>query len=198
MSLLLETIKFQNGEFKNLFYHEQRMNHSLRTLCGAEHHFNLEEFLENIDLPKQGLYKCRIVYDDQSREIEFLPYLAKPINRLRLVEHDRISYEYKYLDRKSINRLYDLRQDCDDILIVKRGLITDASYANIVFRRGKRWYTPWSALLKGTMRLNLLERNKIYEEEIRVDDLTSFESFKLINAMIEFDSPEVDISGIVF
>ena len=75
--------------------------------------------------------------------------------------------------RQSIG-LYDLRNDCDDILIVKRGMVTDSSYANIVFRRGKRWYTPWSALLKGTMRLNLLERNKIYEEEIRVEDLRIF------------------------
>lgn len=197
MSLLLETIKLQNGELRNLFYHEQRMNYSLKILCGIEDHFNLEKFLENIDLPKQGLYKCRIVYDDLSREVEFLPYDLKPVNRLRLVEHDRVSYEYKYLDRKIINRLYDLRQDCDDILIVKRGFVTDASYANIVFKRGKRWYTPWSALLKGTMRLSLLEKNMIYEEEIRVEDLKSFESFKLINAMLEFDSPEMDISGII-
>lgn len=198
MSLLLETIKLQDGEFRNLFYHEQRMNHSLKMLCGIQDSFNLEEFLRNIDRPGKGLYKCRITYDDQSKEIEFLPYEAKTINRLRLVEHDRISYEYKYLDRKSINRLYDLRKDCDDVLIVKRGLVTDSSYANIVFRRGKRWFTPWSALLKGTMRVNLLERNKIQEEEIRVEDIRSFESFKLINAMLEFDSPETDISGIVF
>lgn len=198
MSLLLESIKLQDGEFRNLFYHEQRMNLSLKSLCGVEDHFNLEAFLDNMDAPKQGLYKCRIVYDDQSREVEFLPYQATAISRLRLLEHDRISYDNKYLDRKAINRLFDLRKDCDDILIAKRGLVTDTSYANIVFRRGKRWYTPWSALLKGTMRQNLLERNKVVEEEIRVEDLQSFESFKLINAMLEFDSPELDISGIVF
>jgi 4-amino-4-deoxychorismate lyase len=198
MSLLLETIKLQDGEFRNLFFHEQRMNNSLKTLCGVRDHFNLEEFLQNFDLPKKGLFKCRLVYDDQTREVEFLPYQVKAVNRLRIVEHDRISYEYKYVDRTAINRLFDLRKDCDDILIVKRGFVTDSSYANIVFRRGGRWYTPWSALLKGTMRSNLLERNKIYEEEIKVEDLRSFESFKLINAMLEFDSPERDISGIVF
>jgi len=198
MSQLLETIKLQDGQYRNLFFHEQRMNLSLKTLYGVEDHFNLEEFLKNIDPPENGLYKCRVVYDDQSREVEFLPYQVKPVNRLRIVEHDRISYEYKYVDRAAINRLFDLRKDCDDILIIKCGLVTDSSYANIVFRRGKRWYTPWSALLNGTMRLNLLERNKIYEEEIRVEDLKSFESFKLINAMLEFDSPEIDISGIVF
>jgi len=117
---------------------------------------------------------------------------------LRVVEHDRVSYEYKYVDRKVLNRLFELRKGCDDILIVKRGYVTDASYANIVFRRGKNWYTPWSALLKGTQRKKLLDTNVIQEEEIRAEDIASFETFKLINALLEFDGPEIDVSNIVF
>jgi 4-amino-4-deoxychorismate lyase len=132
-----------------------------------------------------------------SRDVEFIPYQYKVINSLRLVEHDRVSYEFKYTDRKVLNRLYDLRKNCDDVLIVKRGLVTDTSYANIVFKRGKHWYTPWSALLKGTTRSFLLERNLIREEEIRIEDIKTFESFKLINAMLEFDAPEMSISNIV-
>ncbi len=198
MSLLIESIKLLDGQFHNLFYHEQRMNRALKTLCGVHDHFDLEEFLLQVEKPKQGLYKCRLVYDDQSREVEFVPYLPKVIRNLRIVEHDRISYEFKFKDRKLINRLYELRKDSDDILIIKRGYVTDSSYANIVFRRGKQWFTPWSALLKGTMRTKLLERNVINEEEIRVEDIKSFESFKLINAMLEFDSPEIEVSNIVF
>ena len=91
---------------------------------------------------------------------------------------------------KLLNCLYDLRKNCDDILIVKRGQVTDSSISNIVFRRGKHWYTPWSALLKGTTRAYLLERNIIKEEKIRIEDLKTFESFKLINAMLEFDAPK--------
>jgi 4-amino-4-deoxychorismate lyase len=91
-----------------------------------------------------------------------------------------------------------LRDDCDDILIVKKGNITDSSYSNIVFRRGKNWYTPWSALLKGTMRQNLIDNNKIFQEQIELEDIESFKSFKLINAMLEFDGPEIDVSNIVF
>jgi 4-amino-4-deoxychorismate lyase len=197
MSLLLESIKLQDGEFRNLFYHERRMNRALKFLCGVQDHFYLEEFLKNIDVPKQGLHKCRIVYDDTSRDVEFIPYQYKTINSLRIIEHDRVSYEFKYADRKLLNRLFDLRKDCDDILIIKRGLVTDASFANILFRRGKRWYTPWSALLKGTMRANLLERDLIQEEEIRVEDIKTFDSFKLINAMVEFDNPEIDINHII-
>lgn len=197
MSLLLESIKLVDGEFHNLFYHERRMNRALKFLCGVQEHFYLEDFLKNLDLPSKGLFKCRMTYDDESRDIEFIPYQYKPIKTLRIIEHDRVSYEFKYSDRRLINRLYDLKKDCDDILIVKRGLVTDSSYSNIIFRRGKHWYTPWSALLKGTMRANLLERELIQEEEILVSDLKTFESFKLINAMLEFDAPEIDVSNIV-
>ena len=198
MSLLIESIKLLDGKFHNLFYHEQRMNRSLKTLCGMQDHFNLEEFLGDIEKPLTGLYKCRMVYDDQTKDVEFISYHPKPISSLRIVEHDRIHYEFKYVNRRTINRLFDLRKDCDDILIVKRSLVTDSSYANIVFRKGKHWYTPWSPLLKGTMRQNLLERNLIEEEEITKDDIRSFETFKLINAMMEFDAPEIDVSMIVF
>lgn len=198
MSLLIESIKLLDGQFHNLFYHEQRMNRALKMLCDVDQHFDLEAFLQHVEKPKQGLHKCRLIYDDQSREIEFVPYTPKHINSLRIVEHDRISYEFKFKDRDLINRLYELRKDSDDILIVKKGYVTDSSYANIVFRRGKRWFTPWSALLKGTVRTKLLEHNLIYEEEIRVEDIKSFESFKLINAMLEFEAPEIEVSNIVF
>jgi 4-amino-4-deoxychorismate lyase len=197
MSLLLESIKLQDGNFCNLFHHEQRMLKSLHTLFGDYDPFNLEVFLNEIDFPKAGLYKCRIVYDDVSKEVEFIPYTPKEINSLRIIEHDRVSYEFKYNDRKNIERLYALRKDCDDILIVKKGHVTDSSYSNIVFRKGKRWFTPWSALLKGTQRQKLLEENKIEQEEINVEDIRSFDTFKLINAMFEFDGPEIDVQNII-
>jgi 4-amino-4-deoxychorismate lyase len=48
------------------------------------------------------------------------------------------------------------------------------------------------------MRQNLLERELIEEEEIYKEDIKSFDTFKLINAMFEFDGPEIDISQISF
>jgi 4-amino-4-deoxychorismate lyase len=198
MSLLIESIKLLDGKYYNLFYHEQRMNRSLKMLCGVQDTVDLEEYLKNIETPSHGLYKCRIVYDDRSWETEIIPYEVKPVNSLRIIEHDRISYEFKYHDRKAINRLFELRKNCDDVLIVKRGMVTDSSFANIAFRRGKKWYTPWSPLLKGTMRSKLLERNIIEEEEIRLKDIYNFEAFRLFNALLEFELPEQGLSNIVF
>jgi len=197
MSLLIESIKLLDGEFRNLFYHEQRMNRALHQLCGVQEHFDLEEFLMKMEYPAKGLYKCRLVYDENSTEVEFLPYIPKPVNTLKIVEHDRISYEHKYKDRSQIDRLFEKKQSYDDILIVRKGLITDSSYCNIVFRRGRRWYTPWSPLLKGTQRAKLLEHDLIQVEEIRVADLEEFETFRLINAMLEFEAPEVSIENII-
>jgi 4-amino-4-deoxychorismate lyase len=196
MSLLIESIKLLDGKFCNLFYHEQRMIRSLNQLCGIHDEINLEGFLRNLDHPQQGLYKCRIIYDENSWEVEFHPYVVKPVNTLKIIEHDRISYEYKYTDRKTIDRLFGLRKECDDILIVKRGHVTDASYSNIIFSKAGKWYTPWSALLKGTQRQKLIDQNKIIEEEIRLEDIASFDTFKLINAMLEFDGPEISVKNI--
>lgn len=150
-----------------------------------------------LTFPTSGLFKCRITYDDMSREVEFIPYEPKPVTSLMIVEHDRISYEFKYKDRKTIDRLCSLKGNCDDILIVKKGLVTDSSYSNIIFRRGKEWFTPWSALLKGTQRQKLIDSNKLIQEEITAKDIRSFDTFKLINALLESEGPEIDVKNIV-
>jgi 4-amino-4-deoxychorismate lyase len=197
MSLLLETIKLVDGSFCNLFHHEQRMIRSLETLCGVEEDIILDKFLSELSAPKQGIFKCRILYDEQTKEVEFIPYQPRDVKTLKIIENDRINYDFKYADRKQIDKLFENRNGCDDILIVKKGEVTDASYANIVFRRGDEWITPWSPLLKGTMRQKLLDENKIIPEKILLEDITTFKSFKLINAMLEFEAPEIDVTNIV-
>ena len=197
MSRLIESIKLSGGQFHNLEYHQLRMEQSTKALYGGEGHFKLEEFLRQQKFPKEELFKCRLLYDEKSREIEFSRYQIKSIQHLRIVEDDRVRYEFKFEDRTSIQRLFNLRNGCDDILIVKNGYVTDSSYANIVFRRGHKWFTPKSALLNGTMRAKLLSDRIIEEREIQLSEIHSFESFKLINAMLEFNGPEIPVSGIV-
>ena len=198
MFQLIESIKLLDGKFHNLFYHEQRMIRSLDILFGVEEDINLEKFLSAVDVPQKGLFKCRLEYDDTTRQVEFIPYQPAVIRSLKVVSHNRINYEFKFKNRRIIDKLFTQRENCDDILIVKGGNVTDSSFSNIVFRKGKDWYTPWSALLKGTMRQNLINNNKIAEEKILLADIKSFETFKLINAMLEFDGPEIDVSNIVF
>lgn len=197
MSLLFESIRVENGRFENLVYHEQRMKRSLKSLFGIDEPFDLEADLNHVPFPEKGIYKCKLIYDDEGRQLEFEEYRPRNVLRLKLVEHDRINYEFKYTDRKTLNHLYSLREECDDVLIIKRGLVTDTSIANVAFRKGNEWFTPWQPLLKGTMRQQLLEYNRIQEEEITLREIKDFDAIKIFNAMLRFDSDEIAIENIV-
>jgi 4-amino-4-deoxychorismate lyase len=89
------------------------------------------------------------------------------------------------------------RGKSDDIIIVRNGFVTDASYANLIFRKGNEWFTPTTYLLAGTMRAFLLDSNRIKSTEICAEDLVNYESCKLINAMLDMNSQEIPISSIV-
>jgi 4-amino-4-deoxychorismate lyase len=197
MSLLLESIKLLNGEFYNLSYHEFRMNRSLKALFG-EGNITLEKLLLQHEYPKDGWYKCRICYDDKSRDVEFLPYTPKSISSLKIVNDDRIQYEHKFEDRAALNKLLTLRDTCDDILIIQKGFVTDTSFSNIAFRKGSVWVTPWTTLLKGTQRQKLIDEQKVLVEDIHVEDIKKFDACRVINALVEFDAPEIAIEHIVF
>jgi 4-amino-4-deoxychorismate lyase len=196
MSRLIESIRLYDGAFSRLELHQARIDHSFRQIYKSNPKWQLETFLKNQEIPAQGLYKCRVVYDDELVEVEFTPYQAKTIQTLRLVEDNEIEYSHKWEDRDHLNKLFAMRGNCDDILIVKNGLITDTLYANIVFEKSGKWFTPQSRLLNGTMRQFLLQRGVIEEREISVDNFKDYERFKLINAMLEFDSPAVVLSNV--
>jgi 4-amino-4-deoxychorismate lyase len=173
------------------------MNRAMREIFGVNQKVNLEEVLGTFARPTSGLYKCRLVYNNKAQHVEFSPYTARATRWIKLVQDDTISYDHKFEDRKEIEDNVKKRGTCDDILIIKKGMVTDTSQANIVFRRGNEWITPASFLLPGTMRQSLLDRKTIIEEKIHVDDLSGFGSFRLVNAMLMFDSPERSIENIV-
>jgi 4-amino-4-deoxychorismate lyase len=198
MSRLIESIRLLDGEFFNLPYHQQRMRRSIDLLYGMDYTFDLEKYLQGARYPGKGLYKCRIVYDRVTTEVGFSVYEPRKIRRIKIVEDNDISYPCKFLDRLHIDRLFQQRGDCDDVLIVKEGRITDCSFSNIVFRKGSQWFTPSTPLLHGTMRQKLMDENKLAAREIRPQDIRSFETFTIINAMLEFSSPEIEVSEIVF
>jgi 4-amino-4-deoxychorismate lyase len=197
MYRLLETIRYENGRCHNLKMHRQRMNYARRLLFGLENEIDLGKALrvakEQLSAANAGLFKCRVVYDSQIRDIRFLPYVLPQIRSLQLVESDDISYTFKYEERSALNRLFARRGSADDILIVKNGLVTDTSYCNVLFFNGKQWLTPEQPLLKGTCRATLLEKEQIETAVIDADDLHYFTKVRLINALIRFED-RLDIS----
>jgi 4-amino-4-deoxychorismate lyase len=70
---------------------------------------------------------------------------------------------------------------------VKNNHITDTSYSNLLFLKGKDWFTPSTFLLNGVQRQHLLKKKKIKETEITLQSLSEYSHFQLINAMNDFD-----------
>jgi 4-amino-4-deoxychorismate lyase len=199
MSLLFETIRLEDGKFHNLEFHNQRLNNSRKIFFSCASPILLEDFLEVPSGFEKGLFKCKLIYGERIDDIRFESYIPRPVASLRLVEDNLISYLYKFTDRTNLNSLFAKRGHCDDILIVKNGLLTDTSFSNVIFRRGMKWFTPAQPLLGGTMRAYLLSNKKIMEEEFSVNDLQKFETASLINAMLPFGvAREIPIDRITF
>lgn len=78
------------------------------------------------------MFKCRVVYGRDIGKVEYIPYVRRRIEKVGVIRDDAIDYSYKYTDRSRLNIL--LRDSgCDEIVIVRRGLVTDASAFNLVF-----------------------------------------------------------------
>lgn len=196
MCRLIESIRLSHRTLQNLHYHEERMNRARATLFGCTEPLKLSSQIHIPPLLDDSVYKCRLLYKEQIEHIEFIPYQVKAIHTLKLVYCDTIDYAYKYENREAIDALFAQRNECDDILIVKNGRITDTSYSNIVFFDGEQWITPSTPLLRGTQRQKLLAEKVIGEQEILIDDLNRFVYAKLINALLGFEGAILPISQV--
>jgi 4-amino-4-deoxychorismate lyase len=191
-----ETIKIEGNQLSNLAYHQERMNSARLEVLGL----NVPVELKNaIVVPKEfsgQLLKCRVTYSEKIEKVEFEPYTPRKIQSLKIIVDNTIEYNYKYSDRKKLNQLLGQKGNCDEILIVKNGLITDTSFSNVVFFDGDHFVTPSRPLLKGTMRQNLLDKGRISEDIIRLSDIKGFKSAFLINAMLDLESA-IEIEDII-
>jgi 4-amino-4-deoxychorismate lyase len=195
--VLFESIKIIDRQLQNIFYHNERFNRSRSELFGVSRKTDLEDLISiPVDLPS-GIIKCRVFYSQQIEGIEFDPYIPRKISSLKLTESDDIDYSYKYANRTKINELFDQKGNCDDVLIIKNGMITDTSSANVAFWDGSQCLTPANPLLKGTKRQLYLDNNVIREEELNLRNINQFEYLSLINAMIDLDQIRINIENIM-
>ena len=142
MNQFVETIKIKKGEVMALPYHQARMERTIRHFFPS---LSAMPNLAQLIAPRADmqLSKCRVVYSEQGVEaVEYAPYAMRTIQTLMVIEADNIDYSYKSTDRSEINRLTTLKGDCDDIVIVKNGLITDTSFTNLAIFDGHQWLTP--------------------------------------------------------
>ncbi len=181
MSLFFESIKIQDGVIYNLKYHNLRVKKTLHDIYGIKKDIDLKKY---ITPPKNGLYKCKIIYNENIQNISYSQYHLKLPKSFKLVNAN-IEYSYKKVDRKDIENL--LKKDtAEEIIIYHDNLLKDTSIANIAIYDGLKWFTPKRPLLKGTQRAKLLENKIIFEKDLSIKDLKKSTKFAIINAMIGF------------
>ncbi len=178
--LLFETVRVSQFKPENLDFHLRRAQAS--TSNGLR--FDLASVM---GVPDEGLYRVKIIYDEQGNFVEkqCFPYKKREIKSIRLLSSD-INYDRKYLDRSAIDSLFARRGDCDEVLVVKNGWVTDTSIANIAIRLKDSWFTPRIPLLKGTARERMIEQHQLQEKDISVVELLNAEKIALMNAMTGF------------
>jgi len=196
MSRFIETIRVEDGKWHRLSYHQARVDRAFKQVMHRPSP-ELPCWLANSKPPAHGLFKCRILYDEENFKIEYVPYTMPVIRSLKLVPADDLHYEHKWADRALIDTLSSLRGNCDDVLFLKSGRITDTSYANIVLGKDGKWFTPTHCLLKGTMRQHLLDEGLILERDISVNDLPKFDVFRLVNAMMGWEGERAEVRNII-
>ena len=197
MSRLLETIKIADGQICNIAYHNRRLNRSRVA------HYTVADTIDirdHIDIPldkRNGVYKCRVLYQSDIQQVEYHEYQIRTINSLQLVKANIIEYSHKYEDRSALLDLFQLKGEVDDILIIKRGLVTDSYYCNVALRTSDdQWITPTAPLLRGTKRQQLLDEGILSTGDISRDDLDDYSAICLFNSMIEFGEIELPIAAI--
>jgi 4-amino-4-deoxychorismate lyase len=196
MCLLIESVKVRNRQLFNIEAHNRRVADSRRIHFGSDDILDLRDVISLPDDLEHGLYKCRIVYGRNVHSVEFQLYDPKIVRTLRLVHDDSIRYDHKYSDRTCFDMLLR-NSNADDILVVQKGLITDASFANVVLHDGKEWVTPAHPLLNGTKRQMLLQSGTIRAMEINYRDLHRYTHAALINAMVDLHgTPLIPVANI--
>lgn len=196
MCQFIESIRVEGGLPRLLFYHEERMNRTRSLFFLGAPALRLADYLpEDIDGP--GVMKWRLVYGrDGVTECTCTPYRLRPVCSLRLVEADKVDYAYKFLDRSALERCFARRGDADDVLLVRDGLLTDTSIANIALYDGRQWCTPAHPLLCGVKRRSLLESRIITERDIRAEELGRYSLVRVFNALIDWGEVELPVSAI--
>ena len=197
MHQFVETIRIEGGKAINLSLHEARMNATRIHFAPRVAPISLQKWLDNAPISDERI-KARVVYDvDEVCETTFQTYKRREIQWIRMVEDNDISYTFKSTDRHKFDRLLALRNGCDEVLIVKNGLITDTSFTNVAFFDGHKWLTPTQPLLNGTMRQWLLQRGELMEAQITPASLASFQRIMLFNAMIGAHELELPTTHII-
>ena len=155
-----ETIKCDDYEIFNLDYHNKRIANTIGL------NIKLQEYVYPAS---SDLLRCKVIYNnDEILDVEY----------------------FTYKNRDALDKLFEKRDACDEVIIIKNNIVTDTSIANIAIYYENTWITSKNCLLKGTTRDRLINDKILIEKDITVEMLKEATKIALMNAMIDFDIKE--------
>lgn len=174
-----ETILVKDGELLNVEYHQKRVN-STRSFLGFKDKLVLKK--QNFDLAKKSEFRLRVDYAKDIESFTCKAFTCREFKEFKIVESD-IKYAYKYSDRENLDKLKD---DDKEVIIVKNGLLTDTTIANIALQKEGVWLTPKTPLLRGSTRERLIESGFLKCANLTITDLKKAQNFAIMNALMGF------------
>ena len=150
------------------------------------------------DVPR---LRGRLVYNLHGEaDFSLQPYAPRRIETLRLVHDDHIDYALKRTDRSALDACFARRRGADDVIIVRRGLLTDTTVANLALfdPHTACWYTPAAPLLAGTHRAALLSAGVLTPHpDLTPASLARFTRLRLFNALLGWGECELPVEAIL-
>lgn len=177
----------------------------------ANHHIsppiNIEEFaalLLSVAREKQR-QRCRLIYGGDGRVMELSAQLFVPrtLGRVGRIDLPGAAYSRKFADRRLFDRLRERFPEYDEIIITKRGFLSDGTFSNLYVRRPPATpsfplLTPSHNLLAGCRRERLIKDGRLHPRPLLWAELEPEWRIGFINALNppgqlgEFAAGEID------
>ena len=191
---ILETLRLEGGQFRNLDEHLARMQQ-------AATHFNhpwggaaVHQCLQNLAARHpQGAWRVRLLLDPAGvlrAEAFALQHTPEPV-RLRLAERPLREAHSEFVRHKTTRRAHYAAFAptgpgvFDTVLWNEEGEITEGSFGNIAMLLDGRWVTPPLAcgLLPGVGRAVALREGRVQEAVVRLSDVPRVKGWAFINSL---------------
>ncbi len=205
---LLETIRWQKGEFRLLERHLDRLSDSADYFGFRYDEHDVREALTKhstalymtvdtaarvrLTMTRRGKIKL------ETAEVDLLPFVDTPEDLEFGMHQVHVTVAADAIDRSEVSlyhkttmrdRYEDARQSApgvDDVLLVNQdGFVTESTIANLAVRFGDVWLTPPldAGCLPGVYRAELLARGALEEAPIPMSDLAIADDIALINSV---------------
>lgn len=191
MYQLFETIAVIDFIPQRLEYHQARMDRSYFDFYKKRNPFILKTIFEKNIIAAQGIMKWKIEYNKQDIHSTLTEYIPRRINTAKFIKIKAdFDYSYKFVNRSYFDLLKIEHPEFDELIFVKNGYLTDATFANIVLEHIQtgELHTPIIPLLNGTQRQSLIDDKKVILKSINLENIFEYKRIQFINAMLDLNS----------